>query len=275
MTNTMKRYLVAGIAIPVMIYVLMFLPSWVFHIMVTALMMMVLLEWLQLINGLKQAAPMILGMTMGVVQLIGIYAYAVSSDGKYLFLTTMLVVIGINGYGLINLAHDIKQRSTGNGTMLMAILVCGWGGGSMILLRELSFQPDGRFWVILLLAITWLGDTGAMHFGRWIGKHKLAPIISPKKTIEGLIAAVLCGLAGGFGAYFACGFTMPWWHILIIAPVIVVLAHVGDLTASMVKRAARVKDSSKRIPGHGGYLDRFDNVLLSAPFLYLYSQYLI
>lgn len=275
MTNTMTRYLIAGTAIPLMISVLMWLPPWVFHLMISALMLMVLLEWLQLINGLKQAAPMTLGMTMGFVQLAGIYAYAVKDDGTVLFLTTMLVVIGINSYGLVNLSHDIKQRSTGNGTMFMAIIMCCWGGGSLILIRESGVIPDGRYWVLLLLAITWMGDAGAMHFGRWLGKHKLAPVISPKKTVEGLISGVISGLAAGFAVYFAFDFPMPWWHILILAPGIVGLAHVGDLTASMVKRAARVKDSSKRIPGHGGYLDRFDNVLLSAPFVYLYIQYFV
>jgi len=272
MTNIVKRYLVAVIAVPVMIYVLMVLPSWVFALMVSAIMLMVLLEWLQLINGLKLTAPMTLGMTLGAVQLAGVFAYSNSDEGFFLFFTTLLILLGLNSYGLINLNSDIKQRSIGNGIVLMAIMMCSMGGGSLILLRDVDMEPDGRFWVLMLLAIVWLGDTGAMHFGKIFGRHKLAPVVSPKKTVEGLIAGALTGLAGGSAVYFIFDFPVPYWHILIMAPLLVVLAHIGDLTASMTKRAARVKDSSRMIPGHGGYLDRFDNVLLSTPFLYIYIK---
>jgi len=275
MTNTVTRYLVALIAVPVMLYVLMVLPSPVFALMVSSIMLMVLFEWFLLIDGLKLTAPRTLGMTMGAVQLAGVYAYAVSGEGLFLFFTTLLVILGLNSYGLINLTSDIKQRSVGNGMMLMAIMMCSWGGGSLILLRELNLDPDGRYWVLLLLAVVWLGDTGAMHFGKLLGRHKLAPVISPKKTVEGLIAGIVCGLAGGFGVYFIFEMPVPYWHILIIAPLLVILAHIGDLTASMTKRAARVKDSSRMIPGHGGYLDRFDNMLLSTPFLYLYIKLIV
>lgn len=275
MQNTLIRYLVALLAVPAILYVLIALPPWSFHILVSAIMMMVLVEWLQLIGGLKLASPLILGLTLGAVQLTGVYTFAVSQDGKVLYFTTMLVILGLSAYSLVNQAFDIKQRSTGNGSMLMAIMMSTWGGGSLILLREIEAIPDGRFWILMLFAIAWLGDTGAMHFGKLLGKHKLSPVISPKKTIEGLIAGILTGTAAGFAVYYGFDFNMPFWHLFIIGPLVVCFAHIGDLTASMTKRAARVKDSSKLIPGHGGYLDRFDNLLLSTPFIYLYIQYIL
>jgi len=272
MTNIVTRYLVAVIAVPVMIYVLIKLPSWVFALMVSGIMLMVLFEWLQLINGLKLTAPMTLGMTLGAVQLAGVYAFSVSNEGFVLFFTNLLVLLGLNSFGLINLSSDIKQRSVGNGIVLMAIMMCSLGGGSLMLLREVNFQPDGRFWVLMLLAVVWIGDAGAMHFGKMLGRHKLAPVISPKKTVEGLIAGAITGTLAGSAVYYLFDYSVPFWHILLLGPLLVILAHIGDLTASMTKRAARVKDSSHLIPGHGGYLDRFDNILLSAPFLYVYIK---
>ncbi|HPQ41080.1 MAG TPA: phosphatidate cytidylyltransferase [bacterium] len=270
MNNLVTRYLVAGVAIPAILALLMLAESWIFDVFVALLMMMVLFEWLQLIRSLKLAVPRILGMSMGAVQLGGIYAFAITGNGMFLLFTTMLTVLGINAYSLLNLEYDIKQRSLGNGTMLMAIILVCWGGGSLILLRELLISPGGQYWILFLFAAAWAGDAGAMHLGRWFGKHRLAPVISPKKTVEGLIGGVLCALMAGAAVFHFCTFPYPFWHVLILAPLIVGLSHIGDLSASMVKRTARVKDSGRMIPGHGGYLDRFDNMLLTAPFLYLY-----
>lgn len=275
MTNLFKRYIVAAVAIPAILAILMFAESWVFNVFVALVMMMVLFEWLQLLRSLKIAVPRILGMTMGAVQLAGLYAYAATNNGMFLMFTLMLVVLGINTYSLMNLKFDIKQRSLGNGTMLMALIMIGWGGGSLILIRELTAGLGGEYWILLLFAVAWTGDAGAMHLGRWFGKHKLAPVVSPNKTVEGLIGGILCGTGIAAVIFHFHAFPCPFWHVFILAPAIVGLSHIGDLSASMVKRTARVKDSGRMIPGHGGYLDRFDNMLLTAPFLYLYILFVL
>jgi len=270
-----KRYAVAVITVPGILAILFWADPWVFDLFIGLVMLLALLEWLQLIHSLKIAVPRILGMTLGAVNLGGIYAYAMTDQSVFLLFVLMLTLLGINTYGLMYLEFDIKQRSLGNGAMLMAITLVCWGGGALILLRELTVAPGGTFWILFLFATAWVGDAGAMHLGRWLGRHKLAPVISPKKTVEGLVGGVLCAAAAGITVFYFCRFPYPIHHALILTPAIVGLSHIGDLTASMVKRTARVKDSGKLIPGHGGILDRFDNMLLTAPFLYLYILFIL
>jgi phosphatidate cytidylyltransferase len=273
MKNMLARYSVAIIAIPAILIILMTAPSWVFNLIVTVIMLATLYEWIKLFRALKLAAPMFLSMTMGFAMLAGIWAYAVSDDGFFLVASVMPVILGIAFFGLTNLHHDIKQKTLGNGAVLMALFLCAWGGGSLILVREFSHANlDGRHWILLLFALAWSGDAGAMHIGKLIGRHKMTPIISPQKTVEGIIGGIVVATASGYAMHHYFELGVPLWHIFILAPLTVVLAHIGDLTASMAKRAAGVKDSGRIIPGHGGFLDRFDNLLLTAPLMYLYVQ---
>ncbi|MBN1880066.1 phosphatidate cytidylyltransferase [bacterium] len=275
MRNLFLRYAVAVVAIPVILLILWIGPSWAFNLFTTVIMMAALNEWLNLFRTQKLAAPRILSITMGLVMTGGMWAFSLTNDGLYLYITTTLVMTGICLFGLIDLHHDIKQKVLGNGSITLALLLSCWGGGSLILLREMNSTPDGRFWIVLLFVMVWVGDAGAMHIGKLIGRHKLAPIISPKKTVEGLIGGILISTAMGCFFHHFLHLPIPVWHIGIIAPITVLLAHLGDLTGSIVKRVAGVKDSGKGIPGHGGYLDRFDNLMLTAPFLYLYVRMIL
>lgn len=272
MKNMLLRYLVAVIAIPLIVLLLVSAPSWMFNLFVTVVMLIVHLEWQGLIRSMKLAAPMFLGVAMCLLLLSGIWGFAVSNDGLYLYVSMLLIILGSAIFGIINLRHDIKQKLLGGSAMVMGLLLCAWGGGSLILIRETNAAPDGRYWILLLFAMTWGGDAGAMHFGKWFGKHKLTPIISPKKTVEGLIGGMLISLVFGVILHHLLVFDSPRWHIYFLAPITVLLAHVGDLTASMTKRIAGVKDSGRLIPGHGGFLDRFDNLLLTAPMMYIYIK---
>lgn len=128
--------------------------------------------------------------------------------------------------------------------------------------------PNGKYVVLLPFAIAWATDISAQWGGILLGKHKLAPKISPKKTIEGSV----CGLLGGaVGAYIfgisTLGAYVPVWGILCLGMLGSVLSQIGDLTMSYFKRKNRIKDFGNILPGHGGFLDRFDSVMLSAPFV--------
>lgn len=121
--------------------------------------------------------------------------------------------------------------------------------------------------MLLLLTATWASDTFAYFVGRAIGKHKLAPLLSPKKTVEGavggLLGAVLIGyLFGTFNPQ------LNMTAVILLGVLIGIASLMGDLVESAFKRQAKVKDSSQIIPGHGGVLDRFDSLLLTAPLVY-------
>ena len=127
---------------------------------------------------------------------------------------------------------------------------------------------NGVNWTILFLLIVWSGDTGAYFAGKKYGKMKLYPKISPKKTVEGAVGGLAAGVIVTL-LYKVIVFRALGWGSILIVPIIVGAAsQVGDLCESLVKRAFGVKDSGSILPGHGGFLDRFDGVVFSLPVMY-------
>jgi len=137
---------------------------------------------------------------------------------------------------------------------------------------DYSFGKDFSYEIILgFFFILWMNDTGAYLAGRFFGKHKLFERISPKKTWEGSLGGGIfsIGLAIIIAQFFTNISLFDW---IVISIIIVIFGGVGDLVESMLKRSLKIKDSGKLLPGHGGILDRFDGLLISAPFVYCYLQ---
>jgi phosphatidate cytidylyltransferase len=133
---------------------------------------------------------------------------------------------------------------------------------------DLRAAPDGRWILLYGLILVWVGDSAAYFGGRAFGKRKLAPNLSPGKTVEGAIASLFVGVAVGHFLY------AQWFgetvHSLLVPVVVNLAAQLGDLAESALKRGAGVKDSSNLIPGHGGVLDRVDALLFALPALWYY-----
>ena len=148
------------------------------------------------------------------------------------------------------------------------------------LLHDLAYYKDYSFgreynYDILIgyFFVLWANDTGAYLIGRKWGKHKLFPRISPKKTWEGSIGGVVLGLAVGYlNSIIFSEFNLAVW--LGIAAIVVVFGSLGDLVESLFKRSLDIKDSGKLLPGHGGVLDRFDGIFISAPMVYTFLRVL-
>jgi phosphatidate cytidylyltransferase len=162
----------------------------------------------------------------------------------------------------------------GWGWTMAGILYIGWLLSHLVALRGLD---DGRNWVFLALLATFGSDTAAYFAGRALGKHKLAPSISPGKTWEGTIAGFLGAIV------ISLLFTLPWplqlpigyGTAIILGLAISVFGQLGDLVESLLKRNTGVKDSGRLLPGHGGALDRIDSVVFAGVVVYYYVVWLL
>jgi phosphatidate cytidylyltransferase len=135
-------------------------------------------------------------------------------------------------------------------------------------LPKIHESTNGVHWTLIFLLIVWSGDTGAYFAGKKYGKTKLYPKISPKKTREGGLGGLLAGLVIAF-LYKVTLFHELSWGGVFVTPILVgTVAAVGDLCESFIKRAYDTKDSGAILPGHGGFLDRFDGVVFSLPVMY-------
>ncbi len=140
----------------------------------------------------------------------------------------------------------------------------------------LTRRTEEGFWnLILIFLLAWIPDTGAYFSGALFGKHKLAPVISPKKTVEGAVGGLIVCVGVSYLYAWLVGLTgagVNYGIVLVYAVVGTLISILGDLTASLIKRHYDVKDYGNLIPGHGGIMDRFDSIWFVAPFVYLMLQ---
>jgi phosphatidate cytidylyltransferase len=139
---------------------------------------------------------------------------------------------------------------------------------AILLLRR---PEDGALWVIAFVVTVSMIDTMGYLVGRKLGKHQMAPGVSPKKSIEGLMASIVGGTTSSF-AFVVWGFHGAWWQGLLFAAVMLLAAVFGDLAESLIKRDLGVKDMSSLLPGHGGVMDRMDSILPAALIAYLFAS---
>ncbi len=157
-------------------------------------------------------------------------------------------------------------------TTLLGMVYCGWFPLHLIFLRDLSCDKydSGLGFVVLMFISILLTDIGCYYVGSKFGKHKLAPVISPNKTIEGSVGGAFFAIIGAMviGLYLG----VQWYIALLAGILCTTFAQIGDLSESLIKRDAGVKDSGTSLPGHGGFLDRTDSFILTLPIMYYYCK---
>ena len=165
---------------------------------------------------------------------------------------------------------QLKPILLGAVSMLAALAYLAIPGATFVLVRA---SDQGTDWVLLAVLAIMSTDAAAYAGGRLLGRHQLAPSVSPNKTIEGAIA----GWLGGFGATIALdqilNLDVQIWPLVLLAIILPILSQLGDLVESLFKRAMDVKDSSNLIPGHGGVLDRLDSLLFGLPVVFFFLQW--
>ncbi len=164
-------------------------------------------------------------------------------------------------------AKPMREALMDGLVLVMGVLYIGLTLSYLLLIRNL---PEGTLLIFLLFLVTWTGDTGAYIVGKSLGRHALAPVISPKKTYEGLAGglALACVTALVARSWFLPAFSFA--DCIALAVILTVVGLIGDLAESTIKRSAGFKDSGALIPGHGGMLDRLDSLLFTGPAFYYY-----
>lgn len=263
----MKRILTAVLLIPPLLYILLWAPPWAFLILATAASFAAVHE----ILGIAKRHQFSLYRPVcyaGTAVAIASFYPAVPGGLWW----SLLLVPAVGLAAIWRGAPGPKTLSEISGTVLTVIYI-GLSAGSVVGLRLISPDYLGRSWVFFVLLVITLGDTGALYTGRAIGKHRLAPNISPKKTVEGFIGGTVASVAAAiaFGMLVIPGLDVP--RAVILGLVLGLLGVVGDLFESLLKRSVDIKDTSSIFPGHGGILDRIDSLLFAAPALLLYVRF--
>lgn len=217
-------------------------------------------------------------MKVGIIGGLGYFTISVLASQAKLNISTLFLIIPIIfGIFIIELYRNRPQPIANIGYTILGII---YVAVPFTLLHELSYYANFEFgntynYDILLgyFFVLWANDTGAYLVGRKIGKTKLFERISPKKTWEGSIGGVVLGLIIGY----VNSILFPEIDLIIwlgIALIIVIFGSLGDLVESLFKRSLNIKDSGKLLPGHGGVLDRFDGIFISAPMVYTFLKVL-
>ena len=261
------REITAAIAAPAIIWVIGWGPEPVFNGTIALVSILALYEFLTLGKAKGYDVPVILCIMIMLVIMAAFIMPKVSVElGMF---TTLLLIPGWYVLG----GKDLDQSLPSSAIAVLATTYVGMLGGSLIRLHN-DF-PEGSKLVFFLLLVVWLGDSGAYYVGKSFGKHKLSPRISPKKTVEGLAGGIAASVITAVVIHFTFFRTFPLLHAIIAGVILSLAGVVGDLAESMWKRSAAVKDSGTLLPGHGGFLDRFDSIFFTAPILYSYWTLLV
>ena len=274
MNNTIVRILVGIIGIP-LILAFILLGDHIFLIMCVVLSFFCMNEFYNLFEKPKKE-PSFLTKWFGGVSFHKIVFLLISSLivvcfylQKFNFVLILYFIMFV--YLIIDEVVKTDKHFEAIGSWMLSIVYISTPFGLLSLMDSHKFLDIyGANYAIICLVFVWVSDTFAFFGGKLFGKHLLAASISPKKTWEGSVSGFLFTLIAGVILKIYWKMDFSYEHVLMISVIVGVFAQIGDLFESHLKRTVKVKDSSNLIPGHGGFLDRFDSILFSVPALYIY-----
>lgn len=261
-----RRLYSALVFIPLLYAGIRYSPPSLFSLLIGAIALFALWEFLSLyFSHTGSLSPKVLSCLAA-----GFLLIAMSEGLPDILLLVLLGIVTIIMAGFCLSPVDMKQQLPDWAAYIFGVLYVALLLGHYSLLRNLE---QGVALVFFVIIVTWLSDTGGFFIGKSLGKHPLAPTLSPKKTIEGLLGGVLFSVIGGIISHFTF---VPFFSLdqcMILGGGIALLGAIGDLAESAIKRSVSVKDSGTIIPGHGGVLDRVDSLLFTGPAMYYYVMF--
>jgi phosphatidate cytidylyltransferase len=261
--EAVRRILAAILFAPLFYLVVRYLPSPTFFILVTVVGLLALREWFHLLTP-KDQWPISMGIGgAATLALLCSAQWPGLMPDRLIFLLTLLLTAGLPLYSPLGLRDSVIQSAL----LVMGVLYVGLTLSCLLLTRSL---PDGEFLVFFVVLVTWAGDTGAYICGKMMGRRPLAPVISPKKTVEGFFGGMILALVVAVISQLWFLPSMSLMDAAALGMLLTVAGLLGDLAESAIKRSVNQKDSGSLIPGHGGMLDRLDSLLFTAPCFYYY-----
>jgi phosphatidate cytidylyltransferase len=254
------RLLTAAVALPLLVYLVCCAPPWLFSAALLGLTVVGLCEYFALVrchNPLSSRVGLTWGITVALIML-----------SRDVALATAALLAGLFVTFVISLRDTQPERGLrGVSYTFFGVVYVGFLLPHLLWLRR---SPDGVAWVFFVLLVAMSGDTAGYAVGRLWGRHKLIPHISPGKTIEGSLGAVVGNIGAALLTWVWLLPQRSYAELTGLALMVGFLAQAGDLCESALKRACGAKDSGYFFPGHGGVLDRVDSLLFSAAFMYYY-----
>jgi phosphatidate cytidylyltransferase len=262
----LKRVLSALVMLPIFILIVVKAPAWLFNLVVVLFSARALWELTRMLEGAGRPVQRTLGVLAGVAVTA---SFGASRMFDPFLLPALVLTIAVGLIFAVPIFRGTPAVEPAANTML-AVMYVGWLLGYGILLHHTS--PRGSELILFVVGVTWVGETAAYAVGSTLGRHPLAPLVSPKKTVEGAVAQVVASLAtaGALGAWLlpACSLAA----LLGAGVLLGVVGQIGDLAESVIKRTVGLKDTGALIPGHGGVLDRIDSLLFNLPAFYYVSR---
>jgi phosphatidate cytidylyltransferase len=263
MSGFFSRVAVALIGLPLVLGAVWAGGWWLFAL-VTAAATIAVHEFVTMARPLRPLTPAVyIGTVLG---LLG------AEKGGIVWLLGGFLSCFVVAFMLNAVATTRAPATSAVGSSVLGAAWIGFGLGHLVLLRDMD--DKARLLAVTVVLTVFAADTFAYFGGRLIGRHRMAPTLSPGKTWEGFAVGSLAGIFVSFVALYSDRHHyLNIWEAIVLGAVVVLAAAAGDLFESMLKRSAGVKDSSALIPGHGGVLDRIDALLFAAPVYYIVLKY--
>jgi phosphatidate cytidylyltransferase len=274
------RLLTAAIALPIIIASIVLpaycpLAVWLFVAIAAFALGAGLFEFYSLCKKLELKADAAVGYVGAALLFVGFLFDAPAKSPDVLMASIAAIIVIALISQMFRFQADFSKMLTGVGVTLLGVVYVAFLGGFLISMRvgfetqlNLSTHLLGYFFLIIFGS-----DSGAYFAGRAFGKHKLAPGISPGKTVEGLIGGLIAAAAFAALATFLFFPELPYKWSIPLAMVLAAIGVLGDLCESAMKRGSKTKDAASILPGHGGLLDRLDSLLFGAPILYYFARF--
>jgi len=267
MTSHLKRWLTAIVAVPLLFAVIFFGSDTLFSIVIIGVILLGVYEYHHIVFGTGHPWEKVQGLLIGLLIPLTFY---LGNMQLLLALLSFSVLLVFFMYLLRIKADHFDILPVGK--MILGFMYVPLMMSHFILIRRLD---QGILWIFFLLVLAFSGDVTAYYVGKYFGRKKLLPLVSPNKTVEGTIGLII-GSTAGCIIFKQLFFPMlPIVHAAALGFFGSILGQLGDLCESAMKRASGVKDSGVILPGHGGILDRLDCLIFIAPFVYYYYIFVI